>query len=58
MITQGQLIMHSQTLATNLASLEAMVEQVLNDDHVMVKLKGSFKIEVKALVNISINYDT
>jgi hypothetical protein len=56
MITQGQLIMHSQTLATNLATLEAMVEQVLNDDHAMVKLKGSFEIEVKALVNISRNY--
>jgi hypothetical protein len=48
--------MQCQTLATNLASLEAMVEQVLNDDHAMVKLKGTFEIEVKAFVNISRNY--
>jgi hypothetical protein len=39
MVTQGQLITHSQTLATNQEPLETLVEQVLNDDHAMVKLK-------------------
>jgi hypothetical protein len=38
-VTQGQLTTHGQSLAANLASLEAMVEPVLNDDHAMVKLK-------------------
>jgi hypothetical protein len=39
MVTQCQLITHTQTLVTNLASLDIIIEQVLNDDHAMVKLK-------------------
>jgi hypothetical protein len=37
--TQSQLITHSQSFATNLALLETMVEEVLNNDHAMVKMK-------------------
>jgi hypothetical protein len=39
MVTQVQLITHSQTLATNIASLDTIIEQVLNDDHAMGKLR-------------------
>jgi hypothetical protein len=39
MVTQGQLITQSQAVATNLAPLETMVEEVLNSDHDMLKLK-------------------
>jgi hypothetical protein len=49
MITQGQLITHSRTLATNQASLETMVGQVLNNDRAMVKLKSVSNKGVKLL---------
>jgi hypothetical protein len=39
MVTQCQLITHRQTLVTNLASLDTIIEQVLNDGHAMVELK-------------------
>jgi hypothetical protein len=41
--THKQLTTHGQSLAANLASLEAMVEPVLNDDHARVKFEKSFK---------------
>jgi hypothetical protein len=34
-VTQGQLITHSQSFGGNLSSPEAMVEQVLNSDQAM-----------------------
>jgi hypothetical protein len=36
-VTQSQLTTHGQSFAANLASLEARIEQVLDDDHAMVK---------------------
>jgi hypothetical protein len=42
-VTQNQLTTHGQSLAANLASLEAMGEPVLNDDHAMVKFEKSLK---------------
>jgi hypothetical protein len=42
-VTQSQLTTHGQSIAANLASLETMIEQVLNDDHAMVKFEKSFK---------------
>jgi hypothetical protein len=36
-VTQSQLITQGQSFAANLASPETMTEQVLNDDHAMVK---------------------
>jgi hypothetical protein len=42
-VTQSQLTTHGQSIVANLASLETMIEQVLNDDHAMVKFEKSFK---------------
>jgi hypothetical protein len=36
-VTQSQLTTQGQSFAANLASPETMIEQVLNDDHAMVK---------------------
>jgi hypothetical protein len=36
-VTQSQLPTQGQSFATNLASPETMIEQVLNDDHALVK---------------------
>jgi hypothetical protein len=36
-VTQSQLTTQGQSSAANLASSETMIEQVLNDDHAMVK---------------------
>jgi hypothetical protein len=36
-VTQSQLTTHGQSFASNLASPEIMIEQVLDDDHAMVK---------------------
>jgi hypothetical protein len=36
-VIQSQLTSQGQLFAANLASPEAMIEQVLNDDHAMVK---------------------
>jgi hypothetical protein len=36
-VTQSQLTTQGQSFAVNLASPETMIEQVLNDDHAMVK---------------------
>jgi hypothetical protein len=37
--TQSQLTTRGQSFAANLASPETMIEQVLNDDHAMVKFE-------------------
>jgi hypothetical protein len=42
-VTQSQLTTHGQSFAVNLSLLEVMIEQVLNDDHAMVKFEKSFK---------------
>jgi hypothetical protein len=42
-VTQSQLTTQGQSFAANLASPETMIEQVLNDDHAMVKFEKSFK---------------
>jgi hypothetical protein len=39
MLTQGKLITQSQAVATNLAPLQTMVEEVLYNDHDTLKLK-------------------
>jgi hypothetical protein len=36
-VTQSQLITQGQSFGANLASPETKIEQVLNDDHAMVK---------------------
>jgi hypothetical protein len=36
-VTRNQLTTQGQSFATNLASPETMIEQVLNDDHALVK---------------------
>jgi hypothetical protein len=43
--TQSQLTKHGQSFAANLASPKTMIEQVLNDDHAMVKFEKSFQIK-------------
>jgi hypothetical protein len=42
-VTQSQLTTQGQSFEANLASLEEMIEQVLNDDHAMVKFEKSYK---------------
>jgi hypothetical protein len=49
MVTQGKPITHNQTLATNHAAIETMVEQVLSKDHAMVRLKEFSSKIVKLL---------
>jgi hypothetical protein len=42
-VTQSQLTTQGQSFEANLASLEVMIGQVLNDDHAMVKFEKSYK---------------
>jgi hypothetical protein len=41
--TQSQLTTQVQSFVANLASPETLIEQVLNDDHAMVKFEKSSK---------------
>jgi hypothetical protein len=51
-VKHNQLTTQGQSLAANLASLEAMVVQVFNSVQAMEKLKRVFKERSKALVDI------
>jgi hypothetical protein len=51
-VKHNQLTTQGQSLAANLASLEAMVEQVFNSVQAMEKLKRVFQERSKALVDI------